>query len=171
MAAVSTTIVFKNQLVLPEQRQLFDYWHECANGREMPQRKDIHPSQFPRLLPHISLIDIEPDPLRFRVRLAGTRLREIYDQEITGLAVEEFDAGGPEGYWQRTYQRIMESKRPAQGAIRGPRLTKEHLVQFWLRLPLAAEAGGIAMILCHDACVPAVELPGTSDFEAFPVAS
>jgi hypothetical protein len=74
------------QLVIPEQRQLYDYWTDRSRNRPMPERKDISPADIPRLLPWISLIDVEKSPRRYRVRLAGTRLREVYDREsvITG---------------------------------------------------------------------------------------
>jgi len=50
---------FRAQLVIPEQRQLFDYWSEKAAGRPMPDRTDISPAHFPRLLPQVSLIECE----------------------------------------------------------------------------------------------------------------
>jgi hypothetical protein len=41
--------------------------------------------------------------------------------------------------------------KPTQGIVRGPRVNKEHLVQYWVRLPLAAGNGsGIRMILGLD---------------------
>ena len=52
----------------------------------MPDRADISPAHFPlRLLPQVSLIDAKLGSGKLKVRLAGTRLREIYDREITGL--------------------------------------------------------------------------------------
>jgi hypothetical protein len=49
--------------------------------------------------------------------------------------------------------------RPAQGVVRGPRLDKNHLVQFWLRLPLLHDGAPAAMILCYDTFVSAQMLP------------
>ena len=41
--------------------------------------------------------------------------------------------------------------KPPQGIVRGPRVNKEHLVQYWIRLPLAAKDGdGVGMVLCLD---------------------
>lgn len=120
----------------------------------MPARGDISPADFPRLLPFISLIEVAANVAKYRIRLAGTRLRDIYDREITGLCFEELDWGDKRDYWLQAYRRIVEGKKPAQGIVRGPRHQKEHLVQYWLRLPLGQSNGKVDMILSYDAFVP-----------------
>ena len=143
---------------MPEQRQLYDYWLEKAGSRAMPQRSDFHPAQVPRLLPYISLIEVTEG--RCRIRLAGTRLRDVYDRETTGLYVDQLDWGDKRDYWLAAYRRILEEGKPAQGVIRGPRLHKEHLVQYWLKLPMSrAGAEGVAMLLCLDNFQSASEHP------------
>ena len=149
MKSASGHIAFRAQLVLPEQRQLYDYWLEKASGRAMPDRTDIHPAHIPRLLPHVSLIEVAGG--RCRIRLAGTRLRDVYDREITGLYVEDLDWGDKRDYWLEAFRRTVEEGKPAQGVIRGPRVHKEHLVQYWLKLPLTLEGTqGVGLILCLD---------------------
>ncbi len=162
MAAGASDIAFRAQLVLPEQQQLFDYWCEKRNRDTLPTRQQIRPAEIARLLPDISLIDIETDPLNFRFRLAGTRVRDIYDREVTGLEIADFDGDQNRDYWTRTYAHISQSGKPAQGVVRGPSAEKEHLVQFWLRLPLAVLDNRPAMLLCHDALVPAGEMSDVS---------
>ena len=136
---------------MPEQRQLYDYWIGKAEGRAMPDRGDIHPGHIPRLLPNISLIDVEPETGGCRVRLAGTRLRDVYDREITGLGVDDLDFGDKRDYWVAAYRRTVEEGKPTQGIVRGPRVNKEHLVQYWLKLPLSRNGGaGVGMLLCLD---------------------
>lgn len=151
-------IAFRAQLVVPEQRQLYDYWLEKAADRPMPCRADISPAHIPRLLPHVSLIEAASDTGNCRVRLAGTRLREIYDREITGLHLKDMNFGGKADYWMAAYRRTIDEGKPAQGIVRGPTVNKEHLVQYWLKLPLAlASQGAVAMVLCLDFFLPAVE--------------
>ena len=131
----SASTVFRAQLIVPEQRQLFDYWTEKSGSRTMPRRSDINPAHIPRVLSGISLVDVCAEKGSCRIRLAGTRLRDIYDREITGLdkrACLYFDI------------------KPTQGVVRGPRTHKEHLVQYWLKLPLASETGDVSMLLCYD---------------------
>jgi PAS domain len=145
-------------LLIPEQRQLFNYWLEKSRGRPMPERADISPAHIPRLLPFISIVEVDSVSNRYRVRLAGTRLREFYDQEITGRYVDELDWGDKQDYWMAAFSRIIEEGKPAQGIVRGPRVQKEHLVQFWLKLPLMVRGTGVGMILCYDTFVSAAEV-------------
>ncbi len=136
---------------MPEQRQLYDYWIEKAAGRAMPDRSDIHPTHFPRLLPNISVIEIDPLNGDCRIRVAGSRLRDVYDREITNLLITELDLGDKRDYWMAAYQRTIEEGKPTQGVIRGPRVDKEHLVQYWLKLPLSCNGGeGVGKLLCLD---------------------
>ncbi|MGF7160470.1 hypothetical protein FHS85_002093 [Rhodoligotrophos appendicifer] len=167
MGSGTTHDVFRAQLIVSEQQQLYDYWSTRAGNRAMPGRCDISPAHFPRLLPGISLIDVGERDQRFRVRLAGTRLREIYEREITGLYLDEFDWGDRRDYWVSAYERVVGTGRPAQGVVRGPRVSKEHLVQFWLRLPLSSDAKRIDMILCHDAFIPAMDLHANQETSYF----
>lgn len=165
MTAGTSDTAFRAQLVLPEQQQLYDYWCSKRQSSLLPDRQQISPAEMSRLLPNISLIDVEIAPFRFRFRLAGTRLREIYDREVTGLDLADCDWDLNQDYWTRTYTRISETGKPAQGVIRGPCADKEHMVQFWLRLPLATSDSELGMLLCHDAIVPAEELSGVSALE------
>lgn len=161
MAAYSER-AFRAQLVIPEQRQIYDYWRAHCDGERLPSRADIQPADIPPLLPAISLVDVEADG-RFRVRLAGTRLREVYECELTGLYLDELGLGSKEAYWKSAYQRVVEAARPAQGIARGPMHGNNHMVQFWIRLPLSsarkpasgetAKSGAVSMILCYDAFV------------------
>jgi hypothetical protein len=146
----SASTVFRAQLIVPEQRTLFDYWTQKSGGRTMPCRADINPAHIPRVLSGISLVDVSPDKVRCRIRLAGTRLREIYDREITGLFIEDLDWGDKHDYWIAAYRRTIEEGKPTQGVVRGPRTHKEHLVQYWLKLPLATANNEVGMLLCYD---------------------
>lgn len=143
---------------MSEQRQLYDYWVDKAAGREMPGRADIHPGHFARLLPHVSLVDVGAEDHSCKVRLAGTRLREVYDREITGLAVSDLEWGDKRDYWLAAYRRTIEEGKPTQGVVVGPVMNKEHLVQYWLKLPLQRfGANEVGMILCLDIFQPAGE--------------
>jgi hypothetical protein len=156
-------IAFRAQLVIAEQRQLFEYWLACAAGAAMPARRDIRPADIPHLLPNISLIDIHRAPRRLRFRLAGTRVRDIYDREVTGLDLDDIDWGGQADYWRTAHARVADTGRPAQGVVRSLRDSKDHLVHFWLRLPLVTEGPDPAMILGYDISVPVSEVSAVVD--------
>ena len=149
---------FRAQLIVPEQRQLYDYWLEIALAHALPSRSDINPARLPRLLPGISLIDVHADMNQCRVRLAGTRLRDIYDREVTGMLVGDLPCGNKADYWQAAYRRTIDLAQPTQGVVRGPIVNKEHVVQYWLKLPLRTTSDKVGMVLCYDHFVPASEL-------------
>jgi hypothetical protein len=91
------------------------------------------------------------------VRLAGTRLRDVYDREITGLPLAEIDLGPKRDYWLAAYRHTAFDAKPTQGVVRGPLLNKEHLVQYWLRLPLASAGGAVNMVLGLDVFLSAMD--------------
>ena len=45
--------------------ELYAYWAGLRRSGRLPGRDDIHPDDFKRLLPTISLIDVRRDPLEF----------------------------------------------------------------------------------------------------------
>lgn len=149
---------FRAQLVVPEQRQLYDYWLELAGKARMPARKSFSPARLPRLLPGISLVEVADPIERCHVRLAGTRLRDIYDREITGCRISDLDWGEKRDYWLEAYRRTIADSEPTQGILQGPMQGKEHVVQYWLKLPLRTTGPAVSMVLCFDHFVPASEL-------------
>ena len=158
MQHITGTKAFRAQLIVPEQRQLFDYWLEKSTDCNFPNRTDIKPSELSRLLPGLSLIDVGESVEACRVRLAGTRLREIYDREITGMLLQNMEWGNKRDYWHAAYQRTIDKAVPTQGVLRGPMIDKEHVVQYWLKLPLRTLSEKVGMVLCFDYFVPASEI-------------
>lgn len=171
MALEPAFVTFRAQLVIPEQRQLFDYWVARSDGRAMPARRDISPTDIPRLLPHLSLLDVLPGGQAFRYRLAGSRLRDIFDREVTGCMLDVESDEGWNGYWLTAHRRVVQSARPVNGALRGSRQSKDHLVQFWLRLPLSSSGEAVDMILGHDVCVPVAAADVSGGLAGVPVAA
>lgn len=155
-------LAFRAQLVLREQRDIFDYWRRCAQSRRMPARADIDPVAIPHLLPGLSLLHVERERVDARYRLAGTRVREIYGLEVTGKCVFELDFKEKASYWRAAYTRVIKEGVPMQGAVRGPVAGRDHLVLFWLRLPLGEVDGPVDRILGYDAAVPVSLTAGTT---------
>lgn len=152
---VEQAAAFKAQLVTAEQRQLFDYWEARCIGETLPRRADIDPIDFPRLLPSISLLEVENAGQRHaehrvKVRLAGTRLRDMYGRETTGLYLDEFLPPQNDSYWTAAFTRVISQGKPAQGVLSLEDLGQAGTFQFWLRLPLVDAEGNIAMVLGLD---------------------
>jgi hypothetical protein len=146
-------LAFRAQLVIREQRELFDYWRSCAKGRPLPSRADIDPAAIAALLPGISILDAASQN-RLIYRLAGTRLRDIFGQEVTGKSVFDLEFGEKQSYWRAVYRKVVEERMPMQGAIKGPVVDRDHVVLFWLRLPLADDVRVVNKVLCHDMTLP-----------------
>ena len=86
----SVNLAFRAQLVVPEQRQLYDYWIACGGTKDMPVRSDINPADIPRLLPYLSLIDVDDELDRI-----GARAAQL------GASALEVPAAGSGGSLQR----------------------------------------------------------------------
>lgn len=150
LAMGSVNIAFRAQLVVPEQRQLYDYWLARSESGLMPKRADINPADIPRLLPFISLIDVGDKLEQSRVRLAGTRLRE---RVLLRHHRSAHRRPGP-----RPQARLLDDRLPP---YRGGR--KAHAGDrprppcqqgtpgaILVRLPLADASGAVRMILGLD---------------------
>ena len=145
---------FRAQLVTQGQRELYDYWRETAGVRRMPARSEINPFGVPKLLPCIGLIDLTGGLEEARFRLAGTRLRDIYGEEITGKRIDGVFAGARADYWREVHAQVADEGLPLHGVIRGPAQGREHIVLFWLRLPLSQDGAKVDRILCYDTMAP-----------------
>lgn len=121
----------------------------------MPARSDLDPLKVPKLLPSMGLIDVSGGLDQASFRLAGTRLRDIYGQEITGKRACEVFSGEGADYWRRIHGRVVVKCLPLHGVVRGPAKGRDHVVLFWLRLPLSEDGERVDRILCYDVAGPA----------------
>jgi hypothetical protein len=120
----------------------------------MPARSDINPFSVPKLLPCVGLIDLSEGLGEARFRLAGTRLRDVYGEEITGKRIDRVFAGACADYWHDIHARVAEEGSPLNGVMRGPAPGRDHIVLFWLRLPLSQDGIKVDRILCYDTAAP-----------------
>lgn len=140
--------------------ELFGYWASLkarpTRRGQLPGRPDIHPSDFKRHLPAVSLIDVRsgPDGARdYRLRLAGTDLYRVYGQEITGKGLAEVFRGDAEAYWRTELDKVVDERKPAAGIHSLSWRGAEHLSILWLRLPLASDGKRVDMIMGYDALI------------------
>ena len=62
-----------------EQRLFYEYWLDIKGDRIMPARADFDPADLPKVLPLLSLEDVTYDPVRFQVRLVGSKTSSARD--------------------------------------------------------------------------------------------
>ena len=160
---------FKQQLAYDAQRSLYDYWRSKCSPGKLPSRHDLHPRDMVQFLPFITLTDVAQARARicFRVRLAGTGLRSVLHQEITGCTLDELPFGRQaRAQWRQVHERIVADRTPLCGVTplvweRSGRAEIASLAQFWLKFPLVGEDGKVCAILAYDIFTPLADLsPG-----------
>ncbi len=65
----------ENDLTSVEQIIFYNYWLIIKGERVMPKRTDFDPMQIPKVLPYILMEDVLHDPLKFKIRLIGSKLK------------------------------------------------------------------------------------------------
>ncbi len=145
---------FRDQLVVPGQRELFDYWKAVSGDAAVPTRADFDPQRIPRLLPNICLIDVKAGLDDSRFRLAGTALRSIYGAELTGCRLDAVFRGRVADYWRRVHGAVVEQGALQSGVVRGPVKGRDHVVMYWLRLPMLLDGPEVRFILGYDFAAP-----------------
>lgn len=74
--------------------RLADYWMDRRRGRVMPTRADIDPTDIPWALSRFYLVDYDRRTDRYRYRIAGTEIEEMYRpftgrHSIRGMHLDE----------------------------------------------------------------------------------
>jgi hypothetical protein len=72
----------------PRFEQAYNYWRDKAGSRAMPSRADIDPTEIPKLLPDVMLVERHPDG-RYRYRLIGTENARAHGINATGRFLDE----------------------------------------------------------------------------------
>lgn len=144
----------RHQIILPEQRAVYDYWRAKCREGYIPGRHDLEPSDVVQHLPRISLIENDAECGKFKYRLAGTEYWEIYDTEVTGLYVDDLPIGSVANYWNRVHSRVVEKAQASIGVTPVGLAHKSHLLTFWMRLPLSSDGANVSMILGYDVTMP-----------------
>ena len=130
-----------------------EYWHSKRNGRRMPSRRDIQPTEIPRILPHIVLNDVVPGtPVRYRYRLVGTRVTDYYGMDPTGRFFDDVATGTFYDAVVDAFEACRLSLRPRFDRLEGIWPTVH---TYWrLMLPLSdddVDANIIMVILVNNA--------------------
>jgi len=118
---------------------LLAHWRGLAGGA-VPDRARFDPMAVPALLPHMYLVEIEPDPFRVRYRLTGTKADEWNGFNITGRYIDEFladDRYGANRILLDVYYRAWKSGAPAFGQYLWPTRSGLEIVVGFGVFPLA----------------------------------
>ncbi|ANK80533.1 MAG: hypothetical protein TEF_06770 [Rhizobiales bacterium NRL2] len=150
-------------LLTPEIVSLHDYWRSKAEADRPPARRDIDPMELaPALLPHIGLIDVVRDggALRFRYRLIGTAMVDLFGEDFTGTFADESKTGAYGAYLHDLYsQAVLGPAAVASVARFGFRGSNRRVDRSFLRmerliLPLCV-GEDVGMLLFSSVVMPA----------------
>ncbi len=140
--------------MLGDQREVYEYWQRLRGMATTPSRQDFRPAEIVRRLPMVSLVELSSCSRRFRFRLAGTGLRDMYGEEITGRFLTDIPFGEQAGFWRDVYEGVARTAAPAHGYARLAWRDRPAMMQAWLRLPLAGPDGRVSTILGYDRFLP-----------------
>lgn len=132
----------------PNIGRLLAYWNEKRGARSMPSRPDIDPVDLKFALGDITLIDVEPNPLRFRVRLEGTNAVARSRVDMTGRYVDQLPMAEYRTQLTESYARIVAERRP-DWARRSVVLDQRSYIYEVLWLPLSQDGETVNMILVY----------------------
>lgn len=76
-------------------REFFHYYNRISPSGTLPGRQHFDPLAIPHVLPHLVLLDVHRDPLRYRYRLVGTKEVELYGQDPTARWYHDVRPLGP----------------------------------------------------------------------------
>lgn len=137
------------QLQDPILRRVLAVWEAAAAseaGWRVPSRSAVDPIQLGRALPHVWLCEREAGG-RFRYRLAGERINEIYKGSLAGRYLDEIIPEPGITIVRRRYREVLDL--PAVTRTAGlvyPR-NQRVLVGERLILPLVSDLGGGDLVL------------------------
>lgn len=126
-------------------RDVYSYWLSMKGERSMPSRDDLNPTDIVPLLPHISLIDVEKESGRYKMRLIGTETVKAMGIDITGKYLDELPH--IEGILKENYDWLVAEKRPYLNFDKLKWSNKSYLEYYALGLPLSANNTDVNILM------------------------
>jgi hypothetical protein len=121
-------------------RELYAYWNALRGARPAPRRNEIDPIAMPRLLPEIVLLE-QDERAEIVVRLAGTRLCEMFARELRGTNAADLWTPASRGEVDRMLRDVMAEAGAAVIAAAGRRDGRDALALEMVALPLTDGQG------------------------------
>lgn len=143
-------------------QQVLAYWRDLREGAQLPLMKNLDPVKMGRWLSHITIVEVQRDPLAFVYRLTGEKLEVAHGAGIKGTDVRVVNevVPGMGDTLHIMYKKLIEYKKPL--ALRGDMVMKnpslKGLELFILPLSLEGENVDRLMNVAHyykESLVPA----------------
>ncbi len=136
----------------PKHQALYEYWKSLARDSHLPKKRDIDPTDMPKsILSNVSLLTVESEPhRRYRIKHAGTSYYDNFHTEISGKYLDEIDLGSDKEYWTQRHDQCVRDGKPKCGVRQVKTTGRNHVVQYWLKLPLSDDGKTVTSILSCD---------------------
>ena len=139
---------FLTQARSPALRACFDYWRTRTPPGRLPGRQHIDPVEMKPFLEFVILFDVErhAERYRFRQRLVGTHIVELFGRDTTGLYADESSTPGHYESVARRLAAVVDTLEPAFGVYYPPTPHLDFLEYEHLTLPLASDGATVDML-------------------------
>jgi hypothetical protein len=107
-------------LDVPLLQEAYRYWLSKKGERPWPLRSSIEPTEIPRLLANLFLVEVSQlgPPMRYRLRLVGTAFRPFFGADITGREVHEENVSPDRARFCSDWREILQRGAPRWARIR-----------------------------------------------------
>lgn len=95
-----------------ELQRLYNYWQAIRGQNKLPHRADVNPAAISFCLGNIGMAEIEHNPFRVRYRLIGTRLIELYGEDLAGRYVDQTYTPAVRQEALDAYRRVVLDEEP-----------------------------------------------------------
>ena len=93
-------------------RELYEYWCQLRGDGISHQRVDLRPENLKPWLGHVSLHDVLDSGKRFRVRLQGTEVTEMFPYGLTGKYLDETAPSEELPYVEESFKALIKTQKP-----------------------------------------------------------
>lgn len=143
----------------PELAALHLFWSRQAADGRLPDRAAFTPEALRPWLGHIGIVEVEREPVRLRVRLAGLHLVEHDGHDNTSRYLHEAIPEHDRDLIIGAYLRCLESRTPQYEELYShPAPDKRHLMRRLL-LPVSVDGRGVDQIIAGIYTLPAPAAP------------
>lgn len=126
-------------------KEIYQYWLDMKGERAMPSRADLNPADIVHLLPHVSLINVEQETGRYKMRLIGTETVKAMGIDVTGKYLDEFPL--IDGFLRKNYDLLVKKKEPYINFQKLKWSSKSYMDYYALGLPLSSNGKDVDILM------------------------
>lgn len=126
-------------------RQFLQLWFDARETGQKPGKEFLDPLRLRFLLGSLSLLEVQPDPLRFRYRLVGTDIVQRLGHELTGKWLDEHPDAAWRPFLLKGATMVHHAAMPIYGHVKARTMGMDWLLEV-VAVPLFDAEGNVAYI-------------------------